>query len=86
MGEEPFGTAWSVSRGSLATNVHVADDFFELEPGVTLWARNSADTPHEVQITSVKCHPGYKRFQELVLDYLPYDPQTRTACGPASRC
>lgn len=70
--ERGFGTAWSVERGKLATNAHVARAFDELEPGQSLVARSSSEPPHDLRIAGIEVHPGYDRFQEQFARYNPF--------------
>lgn len=68
--EEPFGTAWVLGPGELATNGHVAARFHELSEGQSLIVRSiGGDSTFEV--TGTLIHPGYDAFTNLWTDYVP---------------
>jgi hypothetical protein len=68
--EEPFGTAWVLGPGELATNGHVAARFNELSDGQSLIVRsNGGESTFEV--TGTLIHPGYDAFTDLWTDYVP---------------
>lgn len=75
------GTAWSVKKGLLATNAHVAAIFATLQPGEVLIARShtiAGDEPHDLRIVGTKTHPGYKAFSDLVNEVMPFFPSTKS--------
>lgn len=73
----PFGTTWSVAKGVFATNSHVADEFNESEEGVRLEIviRTPGASPQELRVKSVRLHPGYLAWNELLRKYNPFDPE-----------
>lgn len=71
----PQGTAWSLRKGELGTNAHVAEIFNELGAGETLIARPhtpSGKEPADLRIAGVTLHPGYTRHLELIREVLPF--------------
>jgi hypothetical protein len=68
--EDPFGTAWSVRPGALATNGHVADIIREAKgrANVRFLARNSGS--NDLRIVGYDIHPGWEEFQRLQSIYL----------------
>jgi hypothetical protein len=79
------GTAWSVAPGKLATNSHVAEQFFDLQQGQTLVARR-IDTTQDLRIPSVKLHPGYATFAQLDARYWAFNPQEGKMGGYIPAC
>lgn len=63
----PFGTAWSIGNGRLATNAHIA-----LGPndvgggGASLVVRSTATPPVDLSIAKVTAHPGYEDFEQVL--------------------
>jgi hypothetical protein len=71
----PQGTAWSLRKGELGTNAHVAEIFNELGAGETLIARPhtpAGKEPSDLRIAGVTLHPGYTRHHELIREVLPF--------------
>ncbi|MEE2906846.1 MAG: trypsin-like peptidase domain-containing protein [Planctomycetota bacterium] len=68
--EQPFGTAWVMAPGQLATNAHVAERFHDLEEGESIILRGS-DGGSEFVAKGVAVHPGYDSFAGLWQDYVP---------------
>ena len=68
--EEPFGTAWVLAPGELATNGHVAAHFNELSEGQSLIVR-SIGGKSTYEVTGTLIHPGYDAFTSLWTDYVP---------------
>ena len=65
------GTAWVVDEGTLATNAHVAEIFYELQPGQTMMVRSPVEPYQTHQVLSVELHPGYYRFDEVLGEFEP---------------
>lgn len=65
------GTAWVVGEGTLATNAHVAEIFYELKPGQTLMVRSPVEPYQTHRVLSVELHPGYYRFDEVLGEFEP---------------
>jgi S1-C subfamily serine protease len=61
-------------RGLLATNAHVAEDFFELAPGESMHVLASGGDSTPVRIVGVTIHPGRDQFNQLWDDYDPVLP------------
>lgn len=70
------GTAWSVAKGRLATNAHVAQAFNELGEGESLVARADGDPPKDLRIAAVALHPGYDEFDRLYKAHFPLNPSS----------
>ncbi|MDG2422854.1 MAG: trypsin-like peptidase domain-containing protein [Phycisphaerales bacterium] len=68
--EQPFGTAWVMAPGQLATNAHVAERFNVLKEGESVILRGS-DGKSEFVARDVFIHPGYDSFAGLWQDYVP---------------
>lgn len=68
---QPFGTAWAVAPGMLATNAHVAEQWEELSDGDEFLVRDNSSTPVDLRIERVEYHPGYEMFREFRARYLP---------------
>jgi hypothetical protein len=68
--EEPFGTAFLVQPGQLATNAHVAQRFSQLRKGEKIIVRGRGG---EIQadVTGVRVHPGFNEFADLWQSYVP---------------
>jgi hypothetical protein len=65
-GEEvPFGTAWSVGQGALATNAHVAETFDQRTPGQRIVVRGTTPPYEPIEIERITLHPDYARFQTM---------------------
>jgi hypothetical protein len=61
----PLATAWVVGDGILATNAHVAESFDPAAPSA-FFLRSCSDPPVDVRVRSVRLHPGYATFANLV--------------------
>lgn len=75
--EGGFGTVWSVGDGVFATNAHVAEVIHEEDDNGQQWElviRTPGGAPENMRVDRVVIHPGYKKWQELVQRYNPYDP------------
>jgi len=70
----PFGTAWSLGDGKLATNSHVAIEFENLRADQQFVVRSSESPPRDIRIVKVTLHPGYRRWTDLIDKYDPYIP------------
>jgi hypothetical protein len=71
-GEFSDGTAWVIADGTLATNAHVAETFLSgLGPADKMIVRSCSNPPVDLEVTSVQIHPGYQRFDEVVVDREP---------------
>ena len=68
----PFGTAWSVGKGLLATNSHVAKGLVDGELK-SLIVRSCATPPQDIRIERATLHPGYGHWNTLKVQYLPFD-------------
>ena len=68
--EQPFGTAWVMAPGQLATNAHVAERFNKLNEGESIILRGS-DGGSEFIAKGVSVHPGYDSFAGLWQEYVP---------------
>lgn len=64
-------TAWVVGDGVLATNAHVGEIFYQIEPGMELLVRSPKSPYLTHQVTSVDIHPGYTAFDAAVAEYEP---------------
>ncbi|MCH2134577.1 MAG: trypsin-like peptidase domain-containing protein [Phycisphaerales bacterium] len=69
-GDVPFGTAWVLAPGELATNAHVADRFNQLNDDQEIIVR-SMGGDREFAVTGATTHPGYGSFTDLWRDYVP---------------
>lgn len=69
--EVAAATAWVVGDGVLATNAHVGEIFYQIEPGMELLVRSPKSPYLTHQVTSVDIHPGYKAFDVAVAEYEP---------------
>jgi len=74
----PFGTAWAAAPGILATNGHVVAAAARLQKrGLTIQARSSATGARGLAIESMRSHPGYFQFLEIVARTGPRMPHNR---------
>ncbi len=71
MGVSPFGTAFVVAPGLLATSAHVAEKFDSMAEGMTMVVRSSGAPVHDLPIVSVTLHPQYHPFEEAWGAYGP---------------
>lgn len=71
---KPFGTAWSLGDGWLATNSHVAIEFETMRTDQQFLVRSCSTPPQDLRVVKVTLHPGYRRWAELVSKYDPYVP------------
>jgi hypothetical protein len=65
LSDRPFGTAWSVAPGLLATNGHVAQELERLSAGATFVARNGDSPPVDLRLVGYRIHPGYEEYRKL---------------------
>lgn len=68
----PFGSAWSLGNGCLATNSHVAAEFAGLRKDQQFVVRSCTTPPQDLRITRVTLHPAYERWSDLVNRYSPF--------------
>jgi len=68
--EHPFGTAWVMAPGKLATNAHVAERFNELTEDESIILRGPSGN-REFMAMGASIHPGYDSFAGLWKDYVP---------------
>lgn len=75
-GISPFGTAFVVGRGVLATSAHVAEQFTDMGEGMSLMVRAAGAplrgaAPGDIAVTKVLMHPHYRRFEDAWRAYGP---------------
>ena len=69
--ETPIGTAWVAAPGKVATNAHVAEVGLE-DPELELLVRSPVAPFQTWPVASVRLHPGYGSFEQLLQDYQPF--------------
>lgn len=67
----PSGTAWVVGPATLATNAHVAEDFYQLPEGARMVVRSPGSQPQDHVVRAVSIHPGYAEFSGLLARECP---------------
>ena len=67
--EYGYGTAFVVAPGRLATNVHVAQYFHDVEEGGAFLVRSAGRDPVTLTVTRVELHAGFDAFR-LMWDYV----------------
>lgn len=70
-GEIGQGTAWVVGEGVMATNAHVAEIFYELQPGQDLLVRSPVEPYASHKVLRIELHPGYRAFSERMAEFGP---------------
>ncbi|HTH17555.1 MAG TPA: trypsin-like peptidase domain-containing protein, partial [Magnetospirillum sp.] len=70
-GITPFGTAFVVEGGQLATGAHVAEQFADMGQGLTLVVRAAGTPVRELKVVKVTMHPHYRRFEDAWRAYGP---------------
>ncbi|HLO76759.1 MAG TPA: FHA domain-containing protein, partial [Magnetospirillum sp.] len=70
-GITPFGTAFVTEGGVLVTSAHVAEQFADMGPGLTLLVRAPGAPARDIKITQVRMHPHYRRFEDAWNAYGP---------------
>jgi hypothetical protein len=70
-GEAGQGTSWVAGDGIMATNSHVAEIFFELEPGQELMVRSPVEPYVTHKVLRVELHPGYLAFSQRMAEFGP---------------
>lgn len=84
--ERGGGTAFVVGPDRLATNVHVAESFFELPPGGTLLVRSQDEPPRSFVVTGVQLHPAHDAFDIAWWYYRPTVGGDRPVRPPGTAC
>lgn len=83
LGVTPFGTAFVVGPGVLATNAHVAETIAAMGDGIRLVVRRAGRPARaDLTVTRVDLHPDYQRFEAA---WRAYGPLTAGAGGEARR-
>lgn len=70
----PFGSAWSLGDGLLATNSHVAEEFLKKTASDQFVVRSCTTPPKDLRIDKVTLHPAYAKWSELTAKYDPFIP------------
>ena len=70
-GEAGQGTSWVAGEGIMATNSHVAEIFYGLQPGQELMVRSPVEPYVTHKVLRVELHPGYQAFSQRMAEFGP---------------